>query len=353
MFEIVNKDQNCWSKEKSWEWYRKKPYIIGCNFLPSTAVNSTEMWAKETFDAETIEKELRWAQNIGYNNIRVFIQYILFESEKEELFQNIKKLLEIASNLNISVTPVLFDDCAFSDLEPYLGKQNEPKYLVHNSGWTPSPGKQLTDDFTKYHLLKNYVKEVIEEFKDDTRILMWDLYNEPGNSKRGAKSLYLLEKAFEWARQINPTQPLTAGVWGFENGEIEPSTLFVDLKSLELSDVITIHHYGNEDQVELSLKHYGELGYPIICTEWMARVHLSSYIEEILPLFYKKGVGAFNWGLVNGKTQTHIPWNYDKSLGEPKTWFHDILHKDGTPYNKEELLVIKNISKKSRSEGNE
>ena len=29
------------------------------NFLPSTAVNSTEMWQADSFDAATIERELR------------------------------------------------------------------------------------------------------------------------------------------------------------------------------------------------------------------------------------------------------------------------------------------------------
>jgi hypothetical protein len=353
MFEVVKKQNKCWSETRAKEWYNSQPFIIGCNYLPSTAINSTEMWARESFNPETIKKELKWAQDIGYNNIRVFIPYILYDYNQENLIDNIKTLLDIASANMIKVTPVLFDDCAFSNLEPYLGKQNEPGYLLHNSGWTPSPGSTIADDFSQYSYLEKYVKRIITEFSDDERILMWDLYNEPGNSNRGAKSLFLVEKAFEWARESSPIQPLTVGVWAFENGSSVNDTKFVDLRAMELSDVITIHHYGNANQVEKSLGYYQSLGYPVICTEWMARGQYQSLIEKVLPVFFKMNVGAFNWGFVNGKTQTHIPWNYDLSLGEPKVWFHDILHKDGTPYDKNEINQIKKISEKSRRENNE
>jgi hypothetical protein len=353
MFEVVKKESKCWLQSKAWEWYKSQPYIIGCNYLTSTAINSTEMWARETFDPKTIKQELMWAKEIGYNNIRVFIPYILYDFDQENLIDNIKTLLDIASANMIKVTPVLFDDCAFSSLEPYLGKQNEPSYLVHNSGWTPSPGQIIADDFTQYSSLEKYVKKIIREFREDERILMWDLYNEPGNSNRGSKSLFLVDKAFEWARECSPIQPLTVGVWGFENGSSIDGTKFVDLRAMELSDVITIHHYGNASQVDESLIYYKSLSYPVICTEWMARVQYESLIETVLPVFFEQNVGAFNWGFVNGKTQTHIPWNYDMSLGEPETWFHDILHKDGTPYDVNEISQIKKISEKSRREKNE
>jgi len=353
MFEVIDKHNKCWTKEKAWNWYNKNQSVIGCNYVPQTAINSTEMWQSDTFDIETIAKELKWASDIGYNSIRVFIQFLVWKNERDELIKNISRLLEVADGYNIKVTPVLFDDCAFSDLEPYLGTQNEPEYLVHNSGWTPSPGVKYTNDFTKYTELKEYTKDIINSFKSDQRIFMWDLYNEPGNSKRGAKSLYLVEKAFEWAREVNPIHPLTVGLWAFENGSAVEGTKFVDLKAMELSDIITFHHYGNAEQVEMSLSYYSSLGYPMICTEWMARVQFESYIETVLPVFHKHNVGTYNWGLVNGKTQTHVPWDYDKNLGEPNIWFHDILQKDGTPYNEAEIGIIKNISEKSRSEINE
>lgn len=353
MFEIIDKKDKCWTKEKAWDWYNSHKYIIGCNYVPQTAVNSTELWQKETFDLKTIMKELEWAKNVGYNSIRVFLQFIVWQNDRDGFLNRMNQFLDAAKKFDIAVTPVLFDDCAFSNLEPYLGKQNDPVDLVHNSGWTPSPGTKYTNDFTKYPILGTYVKDIISHFKTDQRILMWDLYNEAGNSERGAKSLFLVEKAFEWAREINPVHPLTVGLWAFENGSAIEGTKFVDLKAIELSDIVTFHHYGTAEQVEKSLTYYESFGYPLICTEWMARVYFESFFETVLPVFHKHNIGTYNWGLVNGKTQTHIPWDYDKKLGEPKVWFHDVLHSDGTPYCEDEIAIIKKISRKSRSEINE
>ena len=45
-----------WSQEKIWQWYEDVGVIKGCNYLPRTATNSTEMWQKETFDSKTIDE---------------------------------------------------------------------------------------------------------------------------------------------------------------------------------------------------------------------------------------------------------------------------------------------------------
>jgi hypothetical protein len=61
--------------------------------------------------------------------------------------------------------------------------------------------------------LKSYVIDIIGTFKDSSAVLMWDLYNEVGNSGYGSKSLPLIKKVFEWGRSVNPSQPLTSGWW--------------------------------------------------------------------------------------------------------------------------------------------
>ncbi len=33
-----------WPREKAWDWYQTQPWLVGCNFLPSTVVNDVEMW---------------------------------------------------------------------------------------------------------------------------------------------------------------------------------------------------------------------------------------------------------------------------------------------------------------------
>ncbi len=70
-----------WSAEKAWAWSIQQPWLVGCNFLPSTAVNDVEMWQKETFDPQTIDRELGWAQELGFNTVRVFVNYVVWEAD--------------------------------------------------------------------------------------------------------------------------------------------------------------------------------------------------------------------------------------------------------------------------------
>ena len=63
-----------------------------------------------------------------------------------------------------------------------------------------------------------------------------------------------------------------------------------------------------------------------------------------LPIGKKEGVAMFNWGFVQGKTQTHLPWDSWKrpyTDRQPAVWFHEIFRNDGTPYQAEEVEFIK------------
>ena len=180
-----------WSPEKACQWYRSVGVIKGCNYLPRTAVNMTEMWQADTFDPETIDEELGWAEKAGYNSVRVFVQYLVWEDAPDGLKQRIDKFLSIADSHGITTMMILFCDCAFAGKEPYLGKQDDPMPGVHNSGWVPSPGLKRVTDRSICPDFERYVKDIVGTFEQDRRILIWDLYNEPGNSGMGPKSLPL------------------------------------------------------------------------------------------------------------------------------------------------------------------
>jgi len=211
-----------WSVERAIEWSRKTGWLTGFNYVTSTAVNSTEMWQSETYDRESIKRELALAVNTGFNSCRVFLPYIVWEAERGRFLENLSDFCDIAKTSGLSVMSVLFDDCAFAGKEPYLGTQDAPKPGVLNGGWTPSPGASAADDPAKEQDLDEYVKTVVGAFRTDDRIVMWDVYNEPGNNGRREKSLPFLVKAFRWAREAGPSQPLTAGLWeqkSWNNGE--------------------------------------------------------------------------------------------------------------------------------------
>jgi len=321
-----------WSPEQARAWSEKQPWLCGFNFVPSSAVNTTEMWQADTFDAALIERELGWAEKIGFNSCRVFVQYIVWKHDPDGLKKRLEQFVAIADRHGLSVMPVLFDDCAFAGKEPYLGRQDDPVPGVQNSGWTPSPGHKLVADRAAWPDLERYVAALVGQFARDRRVVLWDLYNEPGNSGTGGKSLALVRACFGWARQARPTQPLTIGVW---NGGLRE---YNDAQ-IELSDIVSFHNYGNLDAVRGQTAALRAHERPIICTEWMARP-LGSRFETHLPLFKNEKVGCYSWGLVNGRTQTQFPWGTKKGTPEPKLWFHDVLRRDGTPYLPAEIEAI-------------
>ena len=323
-----------WTKEQAKQWYEQKGWLRGCNFQPSTAINQLEMWQEETFDPATIDTELGWAANIGMNCMRVYLHHIAWEVDMDGFKKRMGQYMDIADKHGISTIFVFFDDCWNANYS--AGKQPEPKPGVHNSGWVRDPGDLLFEKPELITLLETYMKDILTTFKDDKRIVLWDLYNEPGNEYYGDKSLDLLKKSFEWAWSVNPSQPLSAGVW---NGELSNLNKF----QLEHSDIITYHDYKDftaHKQTIDTLKSYGR---PMICTEYMAR-HLNSTFQEIMPLLKTENIGAINWGLVAGKTNTIFKWNEPlPDAAEPPLWFTDIFRKDGTPYLQEEVDLIKSL----------
>jgi hypothetical protein len=333
--QIVNaQTSSIWSKEKANEWYAKQPFLTGADFLPSTAINQLEMWQADTFDTTTIHRELGWAESLGFNTMRVFLHNLVWQQDAKGFKKRINVFLQIADRHHIKPLFVFFDDCW--NPEPVIGKQPEPQPGVHNSGWMRSPGKTMHNDSTQWGVLEAYVKDILKTFKNDKRILLWDLYNEPANSDYGLSSLPLLKNIFQWAWSVRPSQPLTVGVWF----DAFPA---INEYQLSNSDVISFHNYGDTNSLKSTIDSLEKRGRPIICTEYMARKQNSLFITH-LPIFKAHKVAAINWGFVSGKSNTIYPWGSKLGSPEPAIWFHDILRKDGSPFDKKETEFIIKIN---------
>ena len=324
-----------WSAKKANDWYKKQGWLVGANFLPSTAINQLEMWQAETYDANTIDKELGWAQGIGMNVMRVYLHDLAWKADPTGFKQRMDDFLSIAARHKIKILFTILDDCWNPDAK--IGTQPKPKPGVHNSGWVRSPSKNVHDSTLHWTYLEKYVKDVLITFKDDKRILMWDLYNEPGNSGYNLGSFQLLKKMYLWAWSVRPSQPLTSATW-YDNKVLNDYVL-------ANSDIITFHNYSDAASLEKELLAKTKLGRPVICSEYMARTNNSRF-ETHLPLFKKYKVGAINWGLVSGKSNTIFPWGSKEGSPEPQLWFHDIFRKDGTSYDKKETDLIKQLTSK-------
>jgi len=327
-----------WSKEKAAQWYKQWGWLRGSNFSPSSAVNQLEMWQAASFDSLTIDRELGYAESIGFNVMRVFLHHLAWQTDPEGFKRRMGCYLGLADKHHIVTMFVFFDDC-WKDTYA-AGPQPAPKPGVHNSGWVKDPGKLWYDDPGLARVLENYVKDVLSTFRHDRRILLWDVYNEPGNGDYGNKSLDLLKRVFSWGRQVDPDQPLSAGLWDKDLRELNKF-------QLENDDVITYHNYNDEKVHAAAIDSLEAYGRPLICTEYMARTRGSRF-DNIMPLLKARKVGAINWGFVSGKTNTIYAWDKPMPDGsEPKVWFHDIFRKDGTPYSRDEIVLIKSLTGKN------
>lgn len=327
-----------WSAEKANAWYKKQGWLVGANFQPSTAINQLEMFQAASFDTATINRELNWAGSLGMNVMRVYLHHLLWVQDKEGFKKRLNTYLDISNRNGIKTMFVFFDDC-WNDTA-WVGEQPAPKPGIHNSGWVRDPGTMIHRFPDTTTTLESYVKDILRTFKNDNRILLWDLYNEPGNNGQHGESLPLLKKVFAWAREVNPSQPLSAGVWN-NNTPFQLLNKF----QLENSDIITYHNYNYVEHHQNAIDTLRAYKRPMICTEYMARRN-GSFFQVILPMLKKENIGAINWGFVSGKTNTIFAWDTPIKEGtEPLLWFHDIFRKDGTPFSKSEVESIRSLTK--------
>jgi len=348
-----------WTKDQANQWYGKQKWLVGSNYIPADAINQLEMWQEGSFNPAQIDKELGWAQGLGMTTMRVFLHDALWQQDEGGYKKRMDTFLAISARHGIKPMFVLFDSCW--DPNYKLGPQHPPIPGVHNSGWVQSPGAKALADPAQYARLEAFVKGVVGAFGHDDRILGWDVWNEPDNTNgssyqdttqaRYDQVAFLLPKVFEWARSADPSQPLTSGIWHHDHWENLASLNSVEKTQLTQSDVISFHDYSWPETFEARAKSLETYGRPIICTEYMARGAGSTF-DTILPIGKKHNVGMINWGFVNGKTQTDMPWDSWQrpyTLRPPTVWFHDIFRADGTAYRSRESAIIKRLSAAPRT----
>jgi hypothetical protein len=343
--QIVDKwtmGRGMWSPEKAWDWYKSKPWIVGWNYTPTTCVNATEWWQDEKKVTDSIiHRDLRIGEQLGYNSIIIYMQYLVWEKDSAYYKNRFSRFLDIAESHHMTVSPVFFDDvnfvCGSGDNcgNSKLGDQGEPNPNLLMSQWAASPGPTFVLDTAYRPKFKRYVQDFIKTFGQDERILMWNLYNEPSNSGMGTRTYPLVELAFVWAREIGCSQPLIASEW---NGQNNPWPY-------NLSDICSFHGYMNNGGLSGAIGKFRATQRPVICTEWLAR-QAGTNIPLDLILFKRQGVGIFQWSLINGRMHCERSWTSFGSSNNP--WFHDVLYNDGKPYKTEEVFAIyKNLAHKT------
>ncbi len=353
-----------WSKERAWEWYNSRPWIRGCNFMGSDCANRIDQWQELGFEErfKTADEELALAAKTGFNSIRIILEYIVWKEEHDGFMERLERYIELAHSHGISCMMVFGNDCMPPKTESW--KPLKPGVQHYDWGW--HGGRKVSQHGTfntvGYHVLDEpeialehyeWVREIVTKYKDDERVIMWDVFNEIGNSNRKNLSLPHMKKFFEIIREINPIQPLTACLFQYPENFSDFSGYLENLTDtqqyiVDNSDIITFHSYGSYERNVMIIKTLKKLGRPIVNTEWLARC-IGNNVQEMFPLFFLEGIGCYNWGLVAGKYQTYEPWNsvWDQYEQNPNLnwdftkWFHDLYRPSLHPYDPKEIEIIK------------
>lgn len=343
-------ESNKWSADRAHRWYNAQRWPVGANYYPSNAINQLEMFQPASFDPRRIDQELGWASSYGLNTIRVFLHDLLWAQDARGFQLRLAQFVGIAARHGIKPLFVFFDSCW--NPYPRPGKQPAPRPGLHNSGWVQSPGAERLGDRNYAKLLHTYVQGIMTQFRNDDRVLGWDLWNEPDNpadmypTQANKLDLVaeLLPQVFDWARAVDASQPLTSAVWQGTWADPARRSTIADIQ-LTNSDVITFHSYAEPAEFENRLGQLTGFGRPIMCTEYLART-LGNTVENILPIAKRHNIGAINWGLVAGKAQTYFPYDSWKHPYKqvPKVWFHDLLWANGQPYSASEMQLFRKLT---------
>lgn len=363
-----------WSEARAWQWYNSRPWRMGFNYVAGGVRNSIEMWQEETFEQSLaiVDKELALAEKVGFNALRIFLPEFVWKHQHDSFMKNFEAFLVCCDRHGLSVMPVIFNDCLvpkrIAELAPppHFGPQPDPDWGYHGgTKITPFDGNIEIgwwegDDPATWEEKKAYLQDLISTYRTDERILMWDIWNEPGNNNRETLSLPLMERCFEWARELEPVQPLTACAWNFEGNYDTPPTFYdnpasissIERRAIELSDIVTYHCYGCIQNVKFVNEQLKWFHRPLMNTEWLHRP-LHNYVQDVLPYYAEEKVGSFHWGLVNGYAQFHEPWEFLRPKAEElgldiDAWQHDIFNKDFTPYDEAEIALFEAYAPRKR-----
>ena len=345
-----------WSLAKAKDWHERMPWLRGCNYLPADCCNRIAFWQELDFEKHlaTMDRELELMASIGFNTIRMILEFIVWDREHDGFMKRFERVLECAARHHIGLVICFCNDCVVPKDENYRYPQLGPQSFDwgYHGGRKNSPHRNLgdrvgfdpvMDDPESAERVYAMAHEIIAKYAEDPRIVMWDLFNEPGHTNRGELSLPHLKQLFVEARRQETIQPVTSCVWRRMN-----NWTVTEKYALEVSDVVSFHNYNSYEYNIREIAELRKLGRPLMNTEWLNRIN-GNRVQELFPLYFLEKIGCWNWGFVAGLSQTYEP--YESFYDNPVTldgikrdmtkWMHDLFRPSLRPYDPEEIRIIK------------
>lgn len=297
-----------WTEKQAWEWDRKVGIIKGFN-QPEPA-----------YPGQSLEEIISRMADLGFNSVRGWFG----GATAEEQVEKIRNIADIADKYGMTVSPVL-----------YLHRD----YLHRDA-----PEEQNLADAEKC------VKTIIRPFRDDGRIILWDIWNEPvfnpKDSANVVKELDWIEKEVHWCREERLSQPITASIfWDAEMNSDTTSALFRRRKEVEMMmdlhnfhDYMCAEHFGEDARVMIG-KMNGMGKRPLVCTECLTRVN-GSGLGRTMAEFAAGHVHFYIWGSFANDANWEVKW--DRSTFDAyDEMFHNIMYADGDLIDYREMNYIR------------
>ena len=303
------KERKQWTEKQAWDWEKKVGTIIGFNQPESAYPGMTNL------------EILRKAADLGFNSVRFWLK----GEDVDAQIAYIKKMADEAESCGMTISPVLsLQRKYFND------KENEKENLK---------------------IVEELVKTLIRPFANDERIVLWDIWNEPGfktGDPETFREMEWVEKMVHWCREENLCQPITASIIWDPDRDADVSSPTWE-KRRQVEAMMDLHNFHSYDcarnfgaEIDYTLDRIRKISNrPIVCTEAMIRVNGSS-VQRTLPVFAREHVHVYLWGLYNNDWNWSVKWGrstYDAF--DPM--FHDFLWADGDAYDAREFPFIKNF----------
>lgn len=265
--------------------------IRGFNYQPSWGSTGFEIW--RNFDGERMGHELALGKCYfpGMNAIRLWLSHDAWMRNPKKFAVAFDSALSIAETHSLPVMPVLFNRWHDAALD-YGGIYID--HFLPKVSWVQGKDQPAA-----------FMEAIVGAFARDSRILAWDLCNEPFAYSRPSKDIPdIVEAEYAWlermhgiAKRCGAQAPITVG--------IHPGHGLDGIRQIApISDILSIHPYwtcGDNSQhaYEKLLDDYVQFadgaGKPLIATEtcWGAiddgkRVDIIRYT---LGQLKKRGIG--------------------------------------------------------------
>ena len=301
---------------------------VGAEYTPWRASNELWWHEYESYKPDLARELPHIKKVLGFTALRVWLHSLLYFHDAAQLKASMADFLATAASHELRVGFVFFDDC-WHHAGANLSAPCVPRKGLHNGCWMASP---QDSERTSVERFKPFVTDVVSTFKDDARVLWWEVYNEPKRSDNF--SLALRAAAYAWAKAAKPSQPVAA-CWDDSNA----------------TDLVDHHQYtlpwGAANPV------FSDPGKGGFVTEAGARWYQRTSFDAGSPLTVINWLQALkaarstpfvpgvmiDWEVMTGHSQTRWHWGDPEGAAEPPIPWHSHLFPDGSPVSYTEAAV--------------